>query len=327
MDIPENQYNENWRSLFDIPLAKVRGGYLDEFKPHCWSFWAQCKMDGYRMSLQIGKEKNWLVGRNRKDKMKGVASAGDWMVYDFQCWIDQLHDSQLVGSMFDGELEWPGHAAAEISTAIATGRTNEFTFTVFDVLFWKGKDLREMPYRERFDFCKQAVKIADEDRFRLVETFETITPEEVQQYFKQGWEGFVFKNPDSVYYAGAPNCWYKLKGSVTVEGFVTGFTEGKSGGSPTKGIKPTPNGKVATFTVAMMDGSKPITVATVGDPGKKDHSISDIGILEAPKYFGQVMEFDASGWDSKKFRWARFKCWRDDKTQHDCVLSEQIGGK
>lgn len=323
--------NLNWRSQahLDIPLAKARGGYADKFPDRCWKWLLQTKLDGFRESLQIGTNTNWLVGRNKKDKLKGVDAAGDYMVHAFDSWLHKMTHETLAGTMFDGELVWPGHGSAEISSCIAQGRTDELKYGVFDVLFHKSEDYRDEPYEVRFALATELVNFCHLLGYHnvfLVPTFYDMTPEKAEEHFKKGIEGFVAKSPSFRYYDGAPNCMFKLKASITTDFFVTGYTEGKTAGSPKNGIKPVPSGYLSTFTVGMLDDNgKVVNVGTVGNSGPKNHEVSGIPVSEAHKYLGKVIEADVSGYDGSRFRWARFRKFREDKTSKDCLLSEQIG--
>jgi len=316
----------NIRSALQLKLAKCRGAYLDVFPKRCWKWWAQKKEDGNRESLQFGMTRNWLVGRNRKDQLKGVDVAGDFMVHDYVGWVNKLIVPELAGTLLDGELFWPGHSAPEIATAIAEGKTNELSFAVFDCMFYEGVDVRgDTVLEDRLRLACHAVNAAGSDKIFMVELFKRITPEEVEKLFtEKEWEGLVFKKPGTYYDQQSPDCWQKLKSEKPIDVFVVGVKEGKAGGSPKNGIKPQLNGKAATFNVGMWDGKKMRLVGVMSHLADED---VEKGVKEFSTYRFQVAEATASGWDGRRFRSIRFKRWRvGDKTARDCRFEEQMGG-
>lgn len=312
-----------WRNTLGIELAHPRGAYQDVLPERCWGWSAQKKEDGNRESLQFGRTRNWLVGRNRKDKLKGVDKAGGFMVHDDVTWVNELVVPDLAGTLLDGELEWPGHGAAEISTAKAKGKTAELQYVVFDCLFYKGTDLRRFLLRERLKFVQKVVDELKNSRIAPCQTFVTVTKERVAELFKAGWEGVVFKDLESRYDDPAPKCWFKCKSESNVDVFITGVTEGKSNGSPKAGIKPKPNGKVATFEVSLFDKGK---IRKVGMMTNLPEKVQNEGLLGFSQYEFKVAEATVSGFDGRAFRWVRFKRFRDDKTPRDCEYSSQVGG-
>ena len=90
-----------------------------------------------------------------------------------------------------------------------------------------------------------------------------------------------------------------------------------------KGIKRKPNGKAATFTVAMMTDDH--EVVEVGKVRNLPHDATQFGLKEFERFKARVIEMRVSGFDGKRFRWPRFVRWRDDKTLDDCRLAEQLG--
>lgn len=318
-------WDDNVRSVLQLELAHPRGGYADVFPEMCWKWWADKKEDGWRESLQLGRTTNWLVGRNRKDKLKGVDKAGDFMVQELPGWLEKGFPG-YEGTMFDGEYLWPGHGASKISHAKASGKERELRHVVFDCLFSPSEgDIRQLAYRDRLAEAKRLVDKLGSPNIRMVETFKDLTPAKVQEFWDMGWEGLVFKNPDTKYDEGAPDCWYKLKSSVPCDVFIIGVSEHRTGGSPKRGIKPKPTGKAAMFEVAMFDGKK---IHRVGMMGHLEEEDQKRGLKEFhEKYEMKVVEATVSGWDGDRFRFMRFSKWRPDKTPRDCRMEEQIGGR
>ena len=69
------------RNQLGIDTPRCKGGYADDAPDCIWTEgdWVlEPKMDGIRVTLQIGAERSLLIGRNRQDFMKGVDQAGEF---------------------------------------------------------------------------------------------------------------------------------------------------------------------------------------------------------------------------------------------------------
>lgn len=304
--IKTDNVDANWRNAGEgIALPAPRGGYADVFPDACWGWIAQHKLDGWRVTLQIGTRRNWIVGRGKRD--------GRFKVHRVP-FFEALRIPALAGTLLDGELHWPGHGAAEISHAIATGRAAELRFAPFDVLVHNQADVRHLPYSERLDIVEGIVSALQQyghDWAEVVTTYRGGFDRETAPAFlaERNWEGLVFKDPAAPW--GASGAVWKYKASTTLDGVVVGWTERKRAGHP--------SGRVASLVVAMHDEAGELhPVGSV--------SGADIPTADAARWVGRVVEFAASGWDGTRCRWCRFVRLRDDKAPADCVLSLQIGG-
>lgn len=150
--------------------------------------------------------------------------------------------------------------------------------------------------------------------------------ENLQAFFARGEEGAIAKKLTAAIPIGhrTNRHWWKLKGDEnrTVDAFIIGVSESKSGGSGVKAIKRTANGKAATFTVAMMKGGE---VIEVGKATNLPSDAKQFGVTDFKRFSGRVVEMRVSGWDGKRFRWPRFAKWREDKSSADCKFEEQLG--
>ncbi len=153
------------------------------------------------------------------------------------------------------------------------------------------------------------------------------TKENLQMFFDRGEEGAIAKKTTMPIKPGQrTNPWgWKLKGSEnrTVDAFVIGVEQSCGGGSGVKGIKRKPNGKAATFTMAMMDEEH--QAVEIGKVRNLPHDATQFGLKEFERFKDRVIEMRVSGFDGKRWRWPRFVRWRDDKTPDDCRLTEQFG--
>lgn len=109
------------------------------------------------------------------------------------------HDELIL----DGELEWDGSA-----------------YTVFDVLWRDGVDLRERPLEER-----RAVLAELPLRPPLVPVAIVDDVEPWERAAREGWEGVIAKRRGSTYESRRSPAWLKMKIEATQELVVGGFTD------------------------------------------------------------------------------------------------------
>jgi len=323
------------RNELNIELARPKGAYIDEVPPEVFTdpgWKLETKMDGQRCSLQIGEEVSLLISRNRLDKLKGVGKAGKFRdIGSLKTEPSYFYSKIFNGTLLDGEL-MGGEGNKQDGTMNETERRNreigEFVgFIVFDVLFWKGRDVRNHTYASRRGLAEVIVNYFISEKFGFIKLSDQYpsSKEKMKEIWAQGKEGVVFKHIHSKY-GDSKLPWYKGKAERTVDAFLIGVTEGKSGGSPMNGIKAKPNGKVATFTVGMVTDNG--NVVEVGKMSglldiDKEHGFKEF----FNKYYGQVVEMTVSGWSGKAFRFPRFKRWRRDKLSEDCSFSVQVTEK
>lgn len=100
----------------------------------------------------------------------------------------------------------------------------ELHFFIFDLLFYQGEDLRDVPLWER----KQKLQDILTEKFSFIHFLDHIT-EHGEQFFqlacREGLEGIVSKKADSRYFSGRSHQWVKMKCHNQEEFVVGGFTE------------------------------------------------------------------------------------------------------
>ena len=320
----QTDWDKDIRNELDIELARCKGGYTDELpdKVYMGGWVLQLKLDGIRISLQFGKTRNWLVSRNREDKLKGVDKAGAFCAKEGIEPFASLIRKDLEGTMLDGELVWPGHGAPEVLSLAARSDPKNLHYVVFDCLFYKGKDLREKPYAERLVYVKRAVEDLGSPQIEAIKCLSA-TRKSLQELWDSGEEGGVFAELKAAYKASCSR--YKAKAEVTVDGFIMAVSQAKAGGSPKNGVKPQPNGKAAMFLIGMYDEAG--KAREVGWCKIIDDDVAEDGYSEFDtRYKGRVIRMTASGWDGERFRWLRWAGFHEDKTDPKaCKLEEQIG--
>jgi bifunctional non-homologous end joining protein LigD len=104
-------------------------------------------------------------------------------------------------------------------------RSHPIQYYVFDILHLSGKNLRPLALEERKTLLKQAV--IPSQSVRIVEAFEADGEEAYKACIENGLEGVVGKRADSTYAEGKrTKDWLKVKGTVSSEFLICGYTEG-----------------------------------------------------------------------------------------------------
>lgn len=342
------------RNRHGVYLPRARGGYLEEapkeiFVEQGWIL--EPKEDGLRVSLQTGPQGSIMIGRNRQDFLKGVKQAKEFrdLSYKNPYIASTRCPEELEGCLLDGELTETYRTASPKDTqklihhdphnsaldgeyawdkyTVARREMNQFVgYVVWDCLFWKGEDIRDRPLWKRRRAAAYLVQALAEPKIKII-PYLHCTRKNLKKLFADGWEGGLAKNvfhPIPAKQRTHTN-WWKLKGDKhrTVDAFIIGVTQARSEGSGITGVKPKLNGKAATFTMAMLRGGSNLVVE-VGKMKNLPDEVQEEGFKKFNQYKGRVAEMVVSGWDGDRFRWPRFKKWREDKSQDDCRWEEQV---
>lgn len=113
------------------------------------------------------------------------------------------------GTIVEGEIIVETESGQEITT-LATCRVNNkrnanlhlenpSKYILFDVLFYKGKDVRAEPYTERHLILEEIIdEMAVNDRIQCVQNLDTtFTQDECSE---KGLEGYIARNPNATFY-------------------------------------------------------------------------------------------------------------------------------
>jgi bifunctional non-homologous end joining protein LigD len=179
----------------------------------------EVKHDGYRMLARIAGEAQLFSrsGREWTPKVPHLAAA--------------LAQLGLDGTWLDGEivvLRPDGRSSFQaLQNAFDAGASSKIVYYVFDAPFLQGRDLRQLPLRERKARLKKALKQSDLIRFS--EDLSGTAQEVLEHACKLGLEGLIGKQADSVYVAGRTRSWIKLKCRLRQDFVIAGYT--RPGGS------------------------------------------------------------------------------------------------
>jgi len=134
-------------------------------------WWSQEKMDGKRMLIRKAEE---VIAINRKGLLVGAPK-----------------------TMMDA-------AAAVDRSFIIDGEAIGDVLYVFDILMLDDKELKSLPYKERY---KKLKTLKFSKAIKLVDVAKTTKEKQAQfdSLKSKGAEGIVFKKQDAIYQAGRPN--------------------------------------------------------------------------------------------------------------------------
>ena len=177
----------------------------------------EVKWDGYRaLGFSTTKGDVQLLSRNNKqfnDKF--------YPIYQLmQQWkIDAVVDGEIVvlnekGISDFGDLQnWRSEADGSL------------VYYVFDLIWYNGKDLSNLPLTERQAILAEVLPM-DDDRIRLSKVFKAKGTDFFKVSEKMGLEGIMAKKADSVYSANnRSGDWLKIKVSKRQEVVIAGFTK------------------------------------------------------------------------------------------------------
>ena len=184
------------------------------FEQEGWIY--EIKWDGYRAVALIRNGKTELISRNNKsfnEKFYPIYNAvKEWGV-------QAIVDGEIVvlddkGKPDFGSLQnWRSESDGEI------------IFYVFDLMWYAGYDLTQVPLLERRELLSQIVP-SDQGIIRLSETFQSTAGELLDAAGRMGLEGIMAKKADSLYYPGARTKeWMKIKSNLRHEVVIGGYTQ------------------------------------------------------------------------------------------------------
>ncbi|MDP5200304.1 DNA ligase D [Flavobacterium sp. DG2-3] len=177
-----------------------------------WSF--EVKWDGYRSLAYINKGEVSLASRNNKPftgKYYPITQA-------LQKWkSNAVLDGEILVLKEDGKADF---SALQNWRSEADGH---LVYYAFDILWYNGINLMELPLTERQAILKEILP-KDDDRIRLSQSFEGGI-DFFQTASAIGLEGIMAKRKDSLYIPESRNRqWLKIKAQRRQEVVIAGYT-------------------------------------------------------------------------------------------------------
>ncbi|MBK0379970.1 DNA ligase D [Mucilaginibacter segetis] len=176
----------------------------------------EVKWDGYRTLGFINKGEVQLLSRNNKS------------FNDKYYPITRLLEEWKINAVIDGEILVLDNKGISNFGALQNWRSEadgELVLYVFDLLWYEGKNLMELPLIQRQAILKEILP-ANDDRIRLSQVFAANGVEFFEAAEKIGLEGIIAKKADSSYIADSRSKeWLKIKINKRQEVVIGGFTK------------------------------------------------------------------------------------------------------
>lgn len=180
----------------------------------------ELKYDGYRLLARIDHGEVSLITRN----------GNDW-TYRFPSIKKSLSKLPIEKAWLDGEavaLREDGTTSFEaLQNALAEGSDRGLIYMVFDILYYNGYDLRDLPLYERKLLAASILKSGKGDPSVL--RYSQHVEGKGQAFFENacnyGIEGIISKRKDAPYSGGRGRDWVKVKCHARQEFVIGGYTE------------------------------------------------------------------------------------------------------
>jgi bifunctional non-homologous end joining protein LigD len=180
----------------------------------------EIKYDGYRLLARIEGRSVKLFTRNGNDwtaKLAKLAKA--------------VAALKLPSGWIDGEIVVMNeHGVPDfgaLQNAFDHASTANILYYVFDLPFFDGLDLRELPLTQRREVLCTLVTRHPQDSIHFSDAFDQ-TPEDLLDSARRvGLEGVIGKRVDSVYVSRRSSDWIKLKTQLRQEFVIGGYTAPK----------------------------------------------------------------------------------------------------
>jgi bifunctional non-homologous end joining protein LigD len=176
----------------------------------------EIKWDGYRALSYISNGNVEIRSRNNKSFNQKF-----YPVYDaLKNW--------KVNAVVDGEIIVMNEKGAADFSDLQGWRSEadgHLAYYIFDVLWLNGKDLTQLPLKERREALQNIVP-ADHPTIRISDTFDAEGNELFKLAEQFGLEGIIAKKEDSVYNPGIRSKeWLKIKTEKRQEAVIAGYTK------------------------------------------------------------------------------------------------------
>ncbi len=178
----------------------------------------EIKFDGYRMLVRVNNGTARLFTRNGHD------------------WTSKLRPLQKTieglkwpPGWFDGEIVVPNDEGipdfGALQQSFDTGDSDDVVLYLFDLPYFNGHDLRQLPLERRRAVLKDLLLSAPADRVRFSQAFAAAPDGIIASACKLGLEGIIAKRRSSRYQSARSVDWIKLKCGLRQEFVIGGYTD------------------------------------------------------------------------------------------------------
>ena len=181
----------------------------------------EMKFDGYRMQAHLKNGIGSFYTRN----------ALNWS-NSFPHLLQGVEKLNVKDAIFDGEIvaldeEGKSHFQ-RLQNSLKSKMDSHLIYYIFDIMYLNGKDLRKLPFSERKEILKQAMKGAPKN-IVMSEHFETDAADFFAVSCEHQLEGIISKQADAPYSSGRNDLWVKVKCTARQEFVIGGFTKPHGG--------------------------------------------------------------------------------------------------
>ena len=179
----------------------------------------EIKLDGYRALAVKSGSGVTLLSRRRKSLNR-----------QFPNIVEALADLP-AGTVVDGEVVAIDESGRPDFNLLQHFRaeSSRIQYYIFDLLFWKDRDLTRLPLIERRALLKSVVVIRDK-RIRIADYFDAAPKDLLSAVREQRLEGIIGKRKDSLYQPGKRSgAWIKYRVNRGQEFVIGGYFPGPHG--------------------------------------------------------------------------------------------------
>ena len=180
-----------------------------------WIF--ELKFDGYRLMARIENGVPRLVTRGGHDWSKKMPAL-----------CKELANLRLQASWLDGEIVVLGPNGTPEFNALqhafdGGAGADAIRYLLFDVPFFEGYDLRQVPLRERRQLLETWLESKGTERISFSANFDADPASILESARKLKLEGIVAKRGDAPYVSARTQTWLKIKSRLRQEFVIAGF--------------------------------------------------------------------------------------------------------
>lgn len=225
---------------------------------------------------------------------------------------------KLCGTIIDGEIISQSGKFSDVVSIMGSTSENSIEkqkelgkpiWMVFDILFVKGIDVRNLPLSKRKELLKNFVDFVNNEYIKFVEYKTDNKKEFLEGEWKEDREGIILKNLNSTYYEG----WIKVKRIREDSAFICGYVNSDSTSF---------QGLVGSIIFGQYDENG--NVIEVSKASGFDESVRIEISNNREKYLGKVADIRyQEKTKHDRFRHPRFLRWRPDLDKKQCIFKRK----
>lgn len=297
------------------------------------------KYDGCRMRFFIGEDGSRMNTGRRSTVTYGYLDRSDNFPH-----LAALKSKKHHGTVLDGEIMSPtaiiptkkgGSTKSKLNAAVAIVTVKDtdwaikvqdevgpFEFYAFDVLVWRGEDVRHLTYIERRRLLRKVMKSMQTPYFQPTPVLRA-SPQAILWCLQKGYEGAMIKTKSGPYESGKRSKhWHKVKTMSTMDAVITGWdpgegrNEGKVGGVK---VSLAPEG----WDDFAFCADSNLRFTEVGQFGAMDDALRQAMTDDWDSFQYQVVEVMAQGKTKNgRLRHPQLVRFRPDKYPADCGMDQ-----